>query len=306
MSKDFLKKKIEIVKENPGLIFWFLYPYVLAVILGIGLYYLANEGNIAQQKIPVNLVENTVVNDLEIKLPSTIPPADVFELSKPTAELIAKGKAIFKTTCSVCHGENGKGTGPGAAGMNPAPRNFTSHEGWKNGETISGIFSTLEDGILNSPMIAYDFLTPEEKFGLAHYIRSEFITNPSMDDEFDLQALDMLYNLSEGVSVPGQIPVKDAEALIVNENKNKTEKISIALEKIDNQTSSEANLLRKVTSDLKLAMSALVNSDKWKGSSDSFITFITGNVNQNGFNGSVFNLTSDQWSELYNYLNTLL
>ena len=306
MSKDFLKEKIDIIKQNPGTLFGLLYPYILIILIGIGFYYLANEGNVAQQKVPVNIVENKVVSDLEVKSPSSIPPADVFELSKPTPELIAKGKAIFKTTCAVCHGENGTGTGPGAAGLNPAPRNFTTHEGWKNGETISGIFSTLEDGIPNSPMIAYDFLKPEEKFGLAHYIRSEFITNPPVDDEFDLQALDMLYNLSEGVDVPGQIPVKDAMKLIVEENSAKIQKEKDALEKINRDGTTKAVLLNKVTDNLQLAISALANSNKWKANKDALESFLTLNVNQNGFNGGLFNLTSDQWNELYNYLNALL
>lgn len=47
-----------------------------------------------------------------------------------TADTIAKGKDVFNGagTCYTCHGASGKGDGPGAAGMDPAPRNFTNHK----------------------------------------------------------------------------------------------------------------------------------------------------------------------------------
>ena len=34
-------------------------------------------------------------------------------------------KAYFKMKCTVCHGENGTGDGPGGAALDPKPRNFT-------------------------------------------------------------------------------------------------------------------------------------------------------------------------------------
>jgi mono/diheme cytochrome c family protein len=38
---------------------------------------------------------------------------------------IAKGKETFKMICANCHGEGGKGDGPGGQGLNPPPRDFT-------------------------------------------------------------------------------------------------------------------------------------------------------------------------------------
>jgi mono/diheme cytochrome c family protein len=37
----------------------------------------------------------------------------------------AEAKKYFDTTCVVCHGKDGKGDGPGAAALNPKPRNYT-------------------------------------------------------------------------------------------------------------------------------------------------------------------------------------
>ena len=38
---------------------------------------------------------------------------------------LAKGKETFKMICVNCHGEGGKGDGPGGQGLQPPPRDFT-------------------------------------------------------------------------------------------------------------------------------------------------------------------------------------
>ncbi len=97
-----------------------------------------------------------------------------------------------------CHGDNGTGDGPASAGLNPAPRNFRSAENWKNGPKLSGIYKTLEEGIPGSAMISYNYMTPEERISLAHYIRSTYVANPPADTPDELAGLDMTYNLIAG------------------------------------------------------------------------------------------------------------
>ena len=179
----------------------------------------------AQQKVPPLISEVPEVVDLTVMQPRSIPPVDVKVVSISTPELIEKGRVIYQSTCAVCHGEEGAGAGPGSVGLNPAPRNFTKHEGWINGETISGMYTTLQEGTENSSMIAYDFLLPEENFGLIHYMRESFITDPPIDSESDLEALDNIYNLSAGTEVPGQIPTEFAAQIIKDKNNEKIEKV---------------------------------------------------------------------------------
>ena len=43
----------------------------------------------------------------------------------PAAPGEAEAQVLFKTRCVPCHGDSGKGNGPGAAALNPKPRNYT-------------------------------------------------------------------------------------------------------------------------------------------------------------------------------------
>lgn len=42
------------------------------------------------------------------------------------AERLRAGKALFEKNCSSCHGTSGRGDGPAARGLNPAPANLTA------------------------------------------------------------------------------------------------------------------------------------------------------------------------------------
>lgn len=37
---------------------------------------------------------------------------------------VAEARQIFDTRCATCHGPEGRGDGPGSAGLSPKPRNF--------------------------------------------------------------------------------------------------------------------------------------------------------------------------------------
>jgi len=297
------KDKLSQLKENPGAVFGLLYPYILLTILVVGIYYLGNINNVERQTVPPDIREIKTETDLKLQEPRTVPPVDIIKMSKPTDELIAKGKTIFTNICSTCHGTEGNGQGPGAAGLNPPPRNFTQNEGWINGRTISDMYTTLMEGIPNSGMVAYENLTPEEKLDVIHYIRSTFMKDPPVDSESDLETLDQQYNLSAGVKLPGQIPIEYAEEFIIKENEAKIKKVDKAVNLIMKESNTNsAKLFNEVTNDAHTALSYLVNSDSWRKSESTFVDFLTVNVNQDGFNGTVFNLSDSEWNTLYNYL----
>jgi mono/diheme cytochrome c family protein len=52
--------------------------------------------------------------------PDTTPSANAG--ANETAE--AMGQRVYTTRCALCHGPDGRGDGPGAAALNPKPRNY--------------------------------------------------------------------------------------------------------------------------------------------------------------------------------------
>jgi len=170
--KKYISDSIKKVRENPGTIFGLLYPYLLTIVIAVGLYYISNLDNVAKQKVPPLINDTILVNDLSLIPAKSIPPLNVFEIKEAAPEMLSKGKELYKTICASCHNETGAGGGPASVGLNPAPRNLTSADGWKNGMKLSEMYTTLQEGIEGSAMISYDFLIPEERISVIHYIRS--------------------------------------------------------------------------------------------------------------------------------------
>ncbi len=293
--------------KNPGAVFGILYPYVLVVGIIIGIYYVRNLDNISRENVPPVIADSTVVADLPEKKAVVVPPINIFDYKTPSQELLNEGEKLFKANCTSCHGENGTGGGPAAAGLNPAPRNFTSKDNWVNGTKLSQIYTTLQEGIPPSAMVSYDYLLPKEKIALAQYIRTNFIPNPDQDTDADLRNLDATYNLSAGQEVPAQIPVAKAMSLIINENEKNLDKLNSALKNLNTSNDTDdSNLFNKVVDDPKIAFSFLINNISWKNSVTAFTDLIINNVNQNGFNGEVFNLKSNDWTSLYNFVQKMI
>ena len=300
---DFINK----VKENPGTLFGILYPYVLTVIVIIGLYYVANVGEIAINKTSDYVPDSTVVTDLPVLQARMVPPVDIFKMKEPTDELLQNGKELYSTNCASCHNETGAGGGPASVGMNPAPRNFTSPDGWKNGRTLSAIYSTLEEGIEGGSMISYNFLTPQDRISIAHYIRKEFMQEPPIDSDDDLSALNSLYNLSAGMELPAQIPISTAMQILSLENAEKMNIIKQAEITLDSdRTKYPVKLFMYIVDNRQLALSSMINSNTWKASEQTFLDFVSLNVNQNGFNSKVFLLTDSDRNLLFSYLKQIL
>jgi len=298
---DYLKSISSKLKENPGAVFGILYPYVLVLIVIIGLYYINKLDFVTKQNIPAVLPDTTVVTDLPVVKASTVPPLDIQNVMEPNAALLETGKELYTINCVACHGVDGLGSGPGAAALNPPPRDFSNPEGWKNAQTLAGIYTSLQEGIPGTAMISYDFLIAEDKFSLAHYIRTEFMISPPIDTPDDLTALDQLYNISTGTDIPAQIPVASAIQIVVDENMIRIERVNTALTNIQNKSSEGAKIFCNVTGDKFQAISGLVVEEDWNDE-NSFRELLTGNLNYNGFNGQIFSLTDNEWSILFSFL----
>jgi len=142
---------------------------------------------------------------------------DVDKLIKPTPELVKRGEGIFKQNCAMCHGENGEGNGPAASALNPKPRNFRSPaEKWKQGKKVVEIVHTLTIGVKGSAMPAFSSIPLEDRFALAHFVRS-MGQNMPQDTAKDIEAS----GFKGGEKVTPKIPVEAAMEIMVRDAKGK-------------------------------------------------------------------------------------
>jgi mono/diheme cytochrome c family protein len=109
--------------------------------------------------------------------PAAAPQAavNVQALALPTPELVRAGRQLFAVNCASCHGADGFGDGAQGRGLNPPVRNFHELEGWKNGPTVLGMWTTLENGIAGGSMAAYRLMPAEDRMSIIHYIRETWV-----------------------------------------------------------------------------------------------------------------------------------
>jgi high-affinity iron transporter len=81
-------------------------------------------------------------------------------------------KLIYMQNCAQCHGESGKGDGPGRESMNPktpAPANFTDAE-FMAGLSPFKVYNTTTFGIDNTAMASFAALPDEQRWQVAFYV----------------------------------------------------------------------------------------------------------------------------------------
>ncbi len=70
-------------------------------------------------------------------------PAPATKPAKPDVK--QQAKQIFNVRCAVCHGATGKGDGPGAAALNPKPRDY-SDAAWQASVTDEKLKKVIVEG----------------------------------------------------------------------------------------------------------------------------------------------------------------
>jgi mono/diheme cytochrome c family protein len=85
------------------------------------------------------------------------------------AESIKTGRTLYKTQCSPCHGDMGKGDGPAAAALTPKPADHTSKI--FQAESDGSLFYKISEG--RKPMPAFkNSLNENQRWALINYIRT--------------------------------------------------------------------------------------------------------------------------------------
>jgi mono/diheme cytochrome c family protein len=93
--------------------------------------------------------------------------AYLYDLSA-SQESIAQGAALYQANCAKCHGANGDGNGPTAAGKMP---DFTSQESMA-GKSAAELFQSISTGLPPSMNGYAGSLSEDERWALTDYLRS--------------------------------------------------------------------------------------------------------------------------------------
>lgn len=293
--------------EKPvGLIALF-YLIVFLSVLGLGLYYITNNNAVVQNGLPPKLTDTLgVVKELPVVEPMISAAVDMSKVFDADQATLDKGKQIYTTVCSSCHGPEGKGDGPAGAALNPKPRNFHAVDGWKNGRKFSEVYFTLQKGILTSGMPAYDYMPANDRVAIISFIRT-FMTDAPVDSPDELAKLDQTYGLSAGTKVPGQIPLAAAATLLVNDKSAQEAKINIAFQKLsDPANQTQFALFTSVAENYRSALTSVLNTPESLENVQNFQSVVFANAGRNGFNASVLRLSNAELTTLYTLLKTVL
>lgn len=302
------KRKIEseidfkALLKNPIRLFGLVYIYFFLIALAIGLYYLDVMNSTAFNTVPGTSLDTlNIVREIETKVGGIKPAMDLTLVSNPTSDFIAKGKTQYESACASCHGIEGKGDGVAAVVLDPKPRNFHSDSGWTNGRTFFDIYKSVHEGIPGTGMIGYEFLSPEDKVAIIHYIRTmadyPAVTLAEVNDK-----LDATYNLSAGVIDPYNIPIQKSISLLTDENQKNIALSIIISEKIKNDKVSSANLLKENVLDIEKVVYTYITKIN-KNDYYDFVKKLTSDPVALGFRASVVNLRDKDLRKIYSYLN---
>lgn len=82
---------------------------------------------------------------------------------------LAAAKALYAQNCAACHGADGKGDGPAAKGLDPAPSNFHDMERMTQ-RSAYGLYNTISLGVGGTSMAAFGKLSEDERWALAFFV----------------------------------------------------------------------------------------------------------------------------------------
>ncbi len=297
--------KFKEVFKHPSRWFGYTFIYFLVVIFAISLVFLKQVDSIQRNIVPFDEPDPTkVFKDIEFQEGKVVEGVDIAEIQTPTEELLKKGEELYKPTCVSCHGEAGKGNGVASAGLNPAPRDFTSPDGWKNGRTIVQMYKTIQEGISGSAMVAYDYIPPKDKIALIYFIMKFGKDFPSPTDK-DFAELDALYKITQRRETPPRIPIPLSMMKIESENQALNSQTD-SLSKVFSQKFVASDFSRMVSNYKRLAV--FVEKVKPKVTDPNTLNdFIVTNIPNNGVSPTFISANAEMKrkfiNELLFYLN---
>ncbi|MFQ6114055.1 MAG: ethylbenzene dehydrogenase-related protein [bacterium] len=147
-------------------------------------------------------IENWILITLFIALMLTIPEArgKAASGSAPEEQGLEAGRLLYEKRCAHCHGVEGRGDGPVAPFLDPAPRDFTSAQ-FKIRTTPRGslptdedLFKVITNGLPGTAMEGWEILSEEQRWQLVRYIKT-FVQQFGKEE---VQSINLKKNVSLG------------------------------------------------------------------------------------------------------------
>lgn len=292
--------------------FGLIYIVILFVLIVAGSMYTSRLPDYAQERLQIDTLRNPKdttnrkAADLPMVKGSISAPVDVFKLANPTPEMVEKGRTLYSTNCVSCHGEQGKGDGVAGASLNPKPRNFTSVEGWTNNPKFTGMYKTLQEGIVTRGMASYANLPPEDRIALIHFIHETFTKDYPKNTDEELKELDKTYSLMQGTKMPNQIPVALAIEKTLAEKSAFDRRVSdMAASVTANKTEQGAEIFRNISNNLSKSLTVLAIDSSWMNNEKALVDIFYSNPGNNGFKLKAYSVTPAELTVLQAYLRNL-
>ncbi len=108
---------------------------------------------------------------LRVVLVDAYPTSYVTNPMPPDPAVVAQGAALFRTHCTPCHGQTGRGDGPAAAALSAPPADLTADH--VDDHTDGDIFWWLAYGMAGTTMPGFEgTLSDTERWQLIRFVRS--------------------------------------------------------------------------------------------------------------------------------------
>ena len=122
----------------------------------------------ALAKLVADKAPAAAVADAAAKLRDALARAYDVRLAPQRMPDLARGAALYTAHCAACHGAEGRGDGPAAKGLSPAPANFRDAERMA-GRSVYGLYNSITLGVDGTAMTAFHQLSEEDRWALAFF-----------------------------------------------------------------------------------------------------------------------------------------
>ena len=120
-------------------------------------------------QLVINKAAGTKVHQASANLRWAIIGAYQLAVTPTNAPDLARGASLFAQNCAACHGAEGRGDGPAAKSLKPAPSDFHDHARMAQ-RSVYGLYNTITLGVRDTPMVAFNHLSEDDRWALAFYV----------------------------------------------------------------------------------------------------------------------------------------